>query len=221
LPLYGTDEVRRAGFIRQWPALPTCAIFLTVHVLPVAYVTLEERYVVRKMYALPGFYGATYYLGYREEFGVNIDDLVLRMAALEERADPEHAAATIAQLTELARTHTHIVPYYAILAQPGRAGRAWAVANYVRAFLVEDIYARLRACLFFVASLLRVFLRLCRHHVPRDSELDRVAGSVRATPSLCFVQLTDARAAGLSASVSRQGYNSLRGRFWLRVACVH
>ncbi|KAI0032636.1 potassium transporter [Vararia minispora EC-137] len=132
------------SFIRQWPALPTFAIFLTVHVLPVAHVTLEERYVVKKLYSFPGFYGATYYLGYREEFAVEIDELVKRIDAVEAQVDPAHARNIIPQLHDLARSHTHVVPYYEILAKEGGAGKIRAVVNYIRKLLIEDIYRRLR-----------------------------------------------------------------------------
>lgn len=43
-----------AGFIRQWPALPRVVIFLSVHVLPMAHVSIEDRYVVNKVHAVQG-----------------------------------------------------------------------------------------------------------------------------------------------------------------------
>lgn len=78
-----------SGFTRQWPALPRvvvsghqssrvrptltyCKVFLSVCVLPMARVPPDERYIVNKVRTLEGFYGVTYYLGYREKFDVQV-----------------------------------------------------------------------------------------------------------------------------------------------------
>lgn len=47
-------------------------VFLSVCVLPMARVPPDERYIVNKVRSLEGFYGVTYYLGYREEFDVQV-----------------------------------------------------------------------------------------------------------------------------------------------------
>ncbi|VDB98094.1 unnamed protein product [Peniophora sp. CBMAI 1063] len=132
-------------FISQWPALPTFAVFLTVHVLPVAHVTNVDRYVVHKLFALPGFYGATYYLGYRDEFGVEISEIAGKIKELEARLNPGGVTGELGpQLSALAASHTHIVPHYEILSRPLGHSKVAAVGNYIRAFLIEDVYARLR-----------------------------------------------------------------------------
>ncbi|KZV71451.1 potassium transporter [Peniophora sp. CONT] len=131
-------------FISQWPALPTFAVFLTVQVLPVAHVTTADRYVVNKLYALPGFYGATYYLGYRDDFVIEVPEVAEKIKELETRLNPHATSDLESQLAVLSASHTHIVPYYAILNKPVGQSKLALVVNYVRAFLIEDVYARAR-----------------------------------------------------------------------------
>ena len=150
-----------SGFISQWPALPTFAIFLTVHVLPVAHVTVADRYVVNKIYALPGFYGASYYLGYRDHFGVEVNEIAEKIKELETRLNPNGVAELAPHLSALAASHTHMyatvrscivnythpsvsVPHYEILSRPNGRGKVALVINYIRTFLIEDVYARAR-----------------------------------------------------------------------------
>ncbi|KAI0061789.1 potassium transporter [Artomyces pyxidatus] len=131
------------GFIRQWPALPSFAIFLSVNVLPIGHVTLEDRYVVEKIESVPGFYGVSYYLGFREEFEMQVDEIVKRISALEARINPNGAPALIKQLNAVASTSTHVVPHYDISSKGVNAGKLSPVVNWIRAFLLEDIYRRL------------------------------------------------------------------------------
>ncbi len=47
-------------------------VFLSVRVLPIARVAVEDRYVVSKVRTVEGFYGVTYHLGFRDEFDVKV-----------------------------------------------------------------------------------------------------------------------------------------------------
>ena len=112
-PFFLTPRLlRRAGFLQQWPSLPTFGVFLTTRVLPVPYVEHADRYVVSRVEVLPGFYGVAQYLGFRDEAALHFDEIVARVGELEERyADPDKRAAArhrVEQLLELARHPTHV-----------------------------------------------------------------------------------------------------------------
>ncbi|TFY59675.1 hypothetical protein EVG20_g7693 [Dentipellis fragilis] len=131
------------NFIRQWPALPRFAIFLSVNVLPVAHVTLEDRYVVEKV-EISGCYGASYYLGFRDDFDVQVPEIIKHICDLETRTNPEGAPELIRQLNLLASTSTHVVPHYQLISRRLEAGWFSPVVNWVRRVLIEDVYGRLR-----------------------------------------------------------------------------
>ncbi|KAI9441911.1 potassium transporter [Lactarius indigo] len=137
------------GFLRQWPSLPTFGVFLTTRVLPVPHVDEGDRYVVSRVEVLPGFYGVAQFLGFRDEAALRMDEIVARIGALEERfaeADGnKHSAvqSRVAQLQELARHPTHIIPHYAPKSKGLVLGRLTPIASYLRRVLIEDIYGRL------------------------------------------------------------------------------
>lgn len=117
---------------------------------------------MNKLYALPGFYGATYYLGYRDDFVIEVPEVAEKIKELETRLNPHAASDLESQLAVLSASHTHMcaslefrggidythmissVPYYAILNKPVGQSKLALVVNYVRAFLIEDVYARAR-----------------------------------------------------------------------------
>ncbi|TEB40003.1 potassium transporter [Coprinellus micaceus] len=131
------------GFIRQWPALPRVVIFLSVCVLPCASVEPEDRYMVTKVRSLEGFYGVTYYLGFREEFDVQVKDVVRKIVQLERATNP-NAGPIVQHIQEVANNPTHIAPHYHVMAKPvNGAGFAIPVLSYLRKLLIEDLYRRL------------------------------------------------------------------------------
>ena len=100
------------GFLRQWPSLPAFGIFLTTRVLPVPHVEDADRYVVSRVEVLPGFYGVAQFLGFRDEAALHFDEIVARVAELEERyaVREKHTDARhrVEQLLDLARRPTHV-----------------------------------------------------------------------------------------------------------------
>jgi len=137
-----------SGFLRQWPALPTFGMFLTTSVLPVPHVDDADRYVVSRVEVLPGFYGVAQYLGFRDEPTLRIDEIVARVGELEERVPGDadrraDARSRVAELLELARHPTHVIPHYAPKSKNLAVGRFTPIANYLRRVLIEDIYGRL------------------------------------------------------------------------------
>ncbi|KII86101.1 hypothetical protein PLICRDRAFT_44566 [Plicaturopsis crispa FD-325 SS-3] len=131
------------GFLRQWPALPRVVIFLSVCVLPLPRVASEDRYVVSKARSVEGFYGVTYYLGFRDKFDVKIEEIIKHICTLEIQADPHHSSRTVDEIKRVSATATHLVPHYHVVSKPVHFGRASAVVNYIRTFLVEELYHRL------------------------------------------------------------------------------
>ena len=87
-------------------------MFLTTSVLPVPHVLDADRYVVSRVEVLPGFYGVTQYLGFRDEAMLRIDEIVARVSELEERFHGEDGGANarnrVAVLRELASHPTHV-----------------------------------------------------------------------------------------------------------------
>jgi len=132
------------GLIRQWPALPRVVVFLSVAIVPVPRVPLKDRYVVTKVRTIEGFYGATYYVGWRDDLDVNVDDLINKICEIERGAHGDaSASAIIAEIREAARISTHIAPHYHVVSKKVHAGAASIVVNWVRRFFVEEIYRRL------------------------------------------------------------------------------
>ncbi|KAF8737866.1 potassium transporter, partial [Rhizoctonia solani] len=128
------------AFLRQWPALPRVVIFLSVRIMPTARVPAEDRYVVTRVRSLPGFYGVTYFKGFRDDFQVNIDDVIEKLYVLELRAagpGPAQALKTASKIT------THIVPSYYVVSRPVSAGFLSPVVDWIRAMLVEGVYRRM------------------------------------------------------------------------------
>jgi len=131
------------GFIRQWPALPNVVIFLSVRVLAIARVNVEERYLVTKVRTIPGFYGVTYCLGFRDGFEVKVDEVINQICTLEHQMDPSGSAQLINQIRASAQTSTHIVPHYHVVSRDLQAGRLNFVFFRIRAWLIEGLYRRI------------------------------------------------------------------------------
>ncbi|KAG8720565.1 hypothetical protein FRC08_018842 [Ceratobasidium sp. 394] len=128
------------AFLRQWPALPRVVIFLSVRIMPTARVPPEDRYVVSRVRSLPGFFGVTYFKGFRDDFQVQIDDIIEKLYDLERRAAGDVAAE---QLREASKVTTHIVPSYYVVSRPVQMGILSPVFDWVRATLVEGFYRRM------------------------------------------------------------------------------
>ncbi|KAF8750061.1 potassium transporter [Rhizoctonia solani] len=108
------------AFLRQWPALPRVVIFLSVRIMPTARVPAEDRF--------------------RDDFQVNIDDVIEKLYVLELRAagpGPAQALKTASKIT------THIVPSYYVVSRPVGAGFLSPVVDWIRAMLVEGVYRRM------------------------------------------------------------------------------
>jgi hypothetical protein len=63
---------------------------------------------------ISGFYGVSYYLGFRDEFEVKIDQVMERICDLEIQADPRHSSVIVEEIRKVSRTATHMCVYYAI-----------------------------------------------------------------------------------------------------------
>ncbi|KAF9052418.1 potassium transporter [Hymenopellis radicata] len=132
------------GLIRHWPALPQLMIFLSVSIVPVARVPVEDRYLVSKVRSMQGFYGVTYCVGFRDDFGVKMNDVIEKICSLEEKADPQrHSSYITDKLRRAAERTTHIVPRYHVVSRKVEKGRFSTVVNPLRTYLIEDIYRRL------------------------------------------------------------------------------
>ncbi|KAF9561755.1 potassium transporter [Agrocybe pediades] len=131
------------GFIRQWPALPRVIIFLSVCVVPVARVPTEERYVVSKVRTIEGFYGVTYYIGFRDDFDVQIKALIDKICALEMQLNPAVSEAFLQEIRSASETSTHIAPHYHVVSKKVDVGAISPIVNYLRSILIESIYRRL------------------------------------------------------------------------------
>lgn len=112
LPFLTRSPLMHTGFLRQWPSLPTFGVFLTTKVLPVPHVNKVDRYVVSRVEVIPGFFAVAQYLGFRDPAALYMDEIVARIAALEERyPDPDRRAAArarVEQLEQFARHPTHM-----------------------------------------------------------------------------------------------------------------
>jgi len=115
-------------------------IFLSVHVIPTARVAIEDRYEVTKVRSVPGFYGVTYCLGFRDDFEVKVDEVMRRICQLEMDANPGGYQKTVQRIRDAAQISTHIVPHYHVVSKPVSAGR-WSTAfSYIRSTLLEGVY---------------------------------------------------------------------------------
>lgn len=135
------------GFIRQWPALPQLVVFLSICVLPAARVPAEDRYTVTKVRTMDGFYGVTYYLGFRDDYDVRVEDVIERICVLESTIgghNPEALSALLAKIRSVSQISTHITPHYHVLSKPVGGGRLWSpVATWVRRSMLEGVYHRM------------------------------------------------------------------------------
>ncbi|CAE6360553.1 unnamed protein product [Rhizoctonia solani] len=128
------------AFLRQWPALPRVVIFLSVRIMPTARIPSEDRYTVTRVRSLPGFYGVTYFKGFRDDFQVNIDDVIEKLYDLELRAAGSGPAEA---LRAASKVTTHIVPSYYVVSRPVSAGHLSPLIDWIRAMLVEGVYRRM------------------------------------------------------------------------------
>ncbi|KAJ7069610.1 potassium transporter-domain-containing protein [Mycena amicta] len=146
------------GFIRQWPALPRVVIFLSVTVVPVARVPAADRYAITKVRTVEGkcvqpsiafliydlgFYGVSVYLGFREDFDVRPNEIIDQICALETKMHLQNGPLIVEQIRAAARSTTHIAPHYHIVSKTIEAGKLSFAVNWVRKYLLEDIYRRL------------------------------------------------------------------------------
>ncbi|PVG00638.1 potassium transporter [Serendipita vermifera] len=129
------------GFLKQWPALPRVVVFLSVRIMPIAHVEKENRYRITKVRSLPGFYGATYMKGFRDDFNVDINAITELIAYLELRATDSKAEAEeiIKEIKFAAKNATHIVPHYHVMARRVIMFGA-PIWNWFRRILIEDVY---------------------------------------------------------------------------------
>jgi len=121
-----------------------CKIFLSVCILPVPRVPADERYDVNKVRSVKGFYGVTYYIGFREDFEVNIDEIIAKICSLEAPIDST-SSETVGEIRRAALQTTHIVPHYHVISKVDlrEGGLIHAPYNWIRKFLIESIYRRL------------------------------------------------------------------------------
>ncbi|KJA24114.1 hypothetical protein HYPSUDRAFT_39261 [Hypholoma sublateritium FD-334 SS-4] len=131
------------GFIRQWPSIPRVVIFLSVCIAPKARVPVEERYAVTKVRTVEGFYGVTYYIGFRDDFDVQIGDLIDKICTIEQHLNPAGSAAIIREIRAVSASATHIAPHYHVVSKKISGGFFSPVINYLRATLIESVYRRL------------------------------------------------------------------------------
>ncbi|KIP07228.1 hypothetical protein PHLGIDRAFT_118284 [Phlebiopsis gigantea 11061_1 CR5-6] len=132
-----------AAFIRQWPALPRVIIFVSTHVMSISHVHPEDRYTLRKVPAVRGFYTVIYRIGYREKFDVDVNGFIDQICNLEAREDPQNSAATIAEIRAAAKRVTHIAPHYVVSSRAFGSSRIMRGLSWLRTVLIEDIYRRL------------------------------------------------------------------------------
>ncbi|KAF9468639.1 potassium transporter [Collybia nuda] len=131
------------GFIRQWPALPRVVIFLSVCIAPMARVPVKDRYVVSKVRTIEGFYGVTYYIGFRDDFNVQVNDLIEKICDIEKQVNPNGSSTIVEEIRSISQTATHIAPHYHVVSRKVDAGLITPIVNWIRQYLIEDIYRRL------------------------------------------------------------------------------
>ncbi|THU95303.1 potassium transporter [Dendrothele bispora CBS 962.96] len=140
------------GLISQWHALPQVLVFLSVCLIPMARVPVEDRYVVKKVDDLDGFYAVTYNLGFRDDFDVRAEELVEVICAIERGRDPKNSDGIIETIRQVSERPSHIVPHYHVCSSEflpeSNDPSMWTVArlvvmNKVRKYLIEEIYRRL------------------------------------------------------------------------------
>ncbi|KAF5389290.1 hypothetical protein D9757_003396 [Collybiopsis confluens] len=131
------------GFIRQWPALPQLLVFLSVQMFPIARVDPKHRFSVVNTRSVEGCYGVTYNLGFREHFDIKTDELVEVLCELEMQYDPKNCDKIISSIKAVSNSATHIVPHYHVVSKKVNVGHLSFAVNYVRKYLIQEIYRRL------------------------------------------------------------------------------
>ncbi|KAK7457024.1 hypothetical protein VKT23_010327 [Stygiomarasmius scandens] len=138
------------GLISQWRALPRVLVFLSVSLIPMARVPAEDRYIVKKVEDLDGFYAVTYNLGFRDDFDVQAGELIEKICTLERNRDPKNSARTIEMIRQVSERPTHIVPHYHVASSELEESSSSilsttkvAVRNKIRKYLIEEIYRRM------------------------------------------------------------------------------
>ncbi|KAG8908676.1 hypothetical protein FRC01_007308 [Tulasnella sp. 417] len=135
------------GFLRQWPSLPRVVIFLSVKTMNINRIPVEERYTVSKVRTLQGFYGVTYALGFRDDFNMDVNEIIERICGLESRVGVNDEAAALANIEEIraaAKQTTHIVPHYHVVSKGIRGlGFLSVPLAWCRALLIEALYRRI------------------------------------------------------------------------------
>ncbi|KAG8907580.1 hypothetical protein FRB99_003504 [Tulasnella sp. 403] len=135
------------GFLRQWPALPRVVIFLSVKTMNINRMPPEERYTVSRVRTIQGFYGVTYALGFRDDFNMDVQEIIEKICLLESRVganDEATASQTIKEIRAAAQQATHIVPHYHVVSTPVRyLGFLNAPTSWIRELLIEGLYRRI------------------------------------------------------------------------------
>lgn len=135
------------GFIQQWPALPRVVIFLSICTLPIPRVSPEERYTVTKVRTVEGFYGVTYYLGFRDHHDVQVNHVIEQICTLESTIggrDPVALKALLDTIRDVSQVATHITPHYHVLSKPVDFAHVLSpVKNWIRRTVLEGIYRRM------------------------------------------------------------------------------
>ncbi|KIY71241.1 potassium transporter [Cylindrobasidium torrendii FP15055 ss-10] len=130
------------SLIRRWPALPEVLIFLSIRIMPIARVPPEARYFVTKTRSIPGCYGATYCIGYRDTFEVEVDLLIDQICELE-CMHRRMGRLQAEKIRKAAKTTSHIVPHYNLSSRPNEESRMRLITNPIRKFCIENLYGRL------------------------------------------------------------------------------
>lgn len=170
-------------------------------------------------FSMIGFYGVTYYLGFRDDYDVRVEDVIERICVLESTIgghNPEALSALLAKIRSVSQISTHMcvslhvhlwrsirlntatfsyrTPHYHVLSKPVGGGRLWSpVATWVRRSMLEGVYHRM-GMLVLRASLLSL-CSIANHsdHVPGDRQLADIRRPVRLPMfPLCTVTHTSA-----------------------------
>jgi len=133
------------GFIRQMPALPRVVIFLSVHMLPIAYVPAEDAFSVTKVRSIKGFYGATYRIGFRDDFNPSTEHILRIIHDIEARADPSQSRRILDEIKEATDRIVHLIPHYHVVSEDVHFSPRWAAValSWIRRLFIEAIYRRL------------------------------------------------------------------------------
>ena len=155
-------------FLTKYPSCPTVVVFLSVITLAIPSIPWKDAVIVRRVRRFPGFYTATLRQGYKGTLQLDRldEEIVHSVQLLEQDAGRSKQAVKQNQefISNIKSTITHIYPSYypaaRILPLSLRLSTqerksllvsllsprvlAWTCLDYVRAFLIEDIYRRLK-----------------------------------------------------------------------------